>query len=183
MNTIDILGSLMKANMGASSGRLDTTFGNAGFGTPAGSSGGLPAGGSSGGIFDVLGKLAGSMLGGGTSAPAPGTGGGGRVVVHRTRKCAPVEVCGAICVAGGDGFNVTIRAIHISVPAAAGLQVFLVCAHGCIHRQRFTVCAHRWGRVRARSVTCCAGKGRGIHNTVDVKNLIVPGGIGWKSYL
>ena len=77
MNTIDILGSLMKANMGASSGRLDTTFGNAGFGTPAGSSGGLPAGGSSGGIFDVLGKLAGSMLGGGTSAPAPGTGGGG----------------------------------------------------------------------------------------------------------
>ena len=77
MNTIDILGSLMKANMGASSGRLDTTFGNAGFGTPAGSSGGLPAGGSSGGIFDVLGKLAGSMLGGGTSAPASGTGGGG----------------------------------------------------------------------------------------------------------
>ena len=77
MNTIDILGSLMKANMGASSGRLDTTFGNAGFGTPAGSSGGLPAGGASGGIFDVLGKLAGSMLGGGTSAPAPGTGGGG----------------------------------------------------------------------------------------------------------
>ena len=76
MNTIDILGSLMKANMGASSGRLDTTFGNAGFGTPAGGSGGLPGGGSSGGIFDVLGKMAGSMLGGGTSAPAPGTGGG-----------------------------------------------------------------------------------------------------------
>ena len=76
MNTIDILGSLMKANMGSSSGRLDTTFGNAGFGTPAGGSGGLPGGGSSGGIFDVLGKMAGSMLGGGTSAPAPGTGGG-----------------------------------------------------------------------------------------------------------
>lgn len=74
MNTIDILGSLMKANMGASSGRLDTTFGNAGYGAPAD---GLPGGGSSGGIFDVLGKLAGSMLGGGTSAPAPGTGGGG----------------------------------------------------------------------------------------------------------
>lgn len=77
MNTIDILGSLMKANMGASSGRLESTFGNNSFGAPAGGPGAVPGGGSSGAIFDVLGKLAGSMLGGGTSAPAPGTGGGG----------------------------------------------------------------------------------------------------------
>lgn len=77
MNTIDILGSLMKANMGASSGRLESTFGNNSFGAPAGSPGAAPGGGSSGAIFDVLGKLAGSMLGGGNSAPAPGTGSGG----------------------------------------------------------------------------------------------------------
>ena len=74
MNTLDILGSLMKANMGASSGRLDNTFGNKDFGAPAGGPGAMPGGGSSGGIFDVLGKMAGSMLGGG--APASDTRGG-----------------------------------------------------------------------------------------------------------
>ncbi len=69
MNTLDILGSLMKANMGASSGRLDNTFGNKGFGVPGGGPGTMPGGGASGGIFDVLGKMAGSMLGGDAAAP------------------------------------------------------------------------------------------------------------------
>ena len=77
MNTLDILGSLMKANMGASSGRLENTFGNKGFGAPAGSAGAIPGGASSGAIFDVLGKMAGSMLGGSQGAPVPGGGSGG----------------------------------------------------------------------------------------------------------
>jgi uncharacterized membrane protein YebE (DUF533 family) len=76
MNTIDILGSLMKANMGASSGRLENTFGNGGFGMPAGRSAGMPGGGSAGSIFDMLGKMAGPMSGGGRSSPVPGATGG-----------------------------------------------------------------------------------------------------------
>jgi uncharacterized membrane protein YebE (DUF533 family) len=75
MNTLDILGSLMKANMGASSGRLENTIGNKGFGAPAGGAGAIPGGGSSSAIFDVLGKMAGSMLGGSQGAPVPGGGG------------------------------------------------------------------------------------------------------------
>ena len=75
MNTLDILGSLMKANMGASSGRLENTFGNKGFGAPAGGAGAISGGGSSSAIFDVLGKMAGSMLGGSQGAPVPGGGG------------------------------------------------------------------------------------------------------------
>jgi uncharacterized membrane protein YebE (DUF533 family) len=75
MNTLDILGSLMKANMGASSGRLENTFGNKGFGAPAGGAGAIPGGGSSSAIFDVLGKMAGSMLGGSQGTPVPGGGG------------------------------------------------------------------------------------------------------------
>ena len=74
MNTLDILGSLMKANMGASSGRLDKTFGNMDLGAPAGGPGAMQGGGSSGGIFDVLGKMAGSMLDDG--APVSDTRGG-----------------------------------------------------------------------------------------------------------
>ena len=75
MNTLDILGSLMKANMGASSGRLENTVGNKGFGIPAGGTGAIPGGGSSSAIFDMLGKMAGSMLGGTEGAPVPGGGG------------------------------------------------------------------------------------------------------------
>jgi uncharacterized membrane protein YebE (DUF533 family) len=77
MNTIDILGSLIKAKMGASSGRLETTFGNSGFGTAAGRSAGLPGGGSAGSIFDMLGKMSGSVLGGGARAPGTEGGSGG----------------------------------------------------------------------------------------------------------
>jgi uncharacterized membrane protein YebE (DUF533 family) len=77
MNTLDILGSLMKANMGASSGRLENTFGNKGFGGPAGGSAGMAGGGSAGTIFDMLGKMSGSVLGGGARAPGTGGGSGG----------------------------------------------------------------------------------------------------------
>ena len=78
MNSLDILGSLIKGSMGASAGRLDRTFGNQGPGTPAGGAAGM-SGAGSGALFDILGKVAGSMLGGGASAPAPapGTGGSG----------------------------------------------------------------------------------------------------------
>jgi uncharacterized membrane protein YebE (DUF533 family) len=90
MNPFDILGSLMNGRMGPSAGRLERTFGNGRFGAPGGmfggtpggmpqgsptgmSGGGMPAGGS-GAIFDMLGKMAGSMLGGSASgAPASGT--------------------------------------------------------------------------------------------------------------
>lgn len=80
MNSLDILGSLIKGQMGASAGRLDRTFGNQGSGTHGGGAGGMPGAGS-GALFDILGKVAGSMLGGGASAPAPapapGSGSGG----------------------------------------------------------------------------------------------------------
>lgn len=76
MNSLDILGSLIKGSMGASSGRLDRTFGNQGPGAPAGGAAGM-SGAGSGALFDILGKVAGSMMGGGASAPAPGTGGSG----------------------------------------------------------------------------------------------------------
>lgn len=76
MNSLDILGSLIKGSMGASAGRLDRTFGNQGPGAPAGGAAGM-SGAGSGALFDILGKVAGSMMGGGASAPAPGAGGSG----------------------------------------------------------------------------------------------------------
>lgn len=75
MNSLDILGSLIKGSMGASAGRLDRTFGNQGSSAPAGGVAGMPGTGS-GALFDILGKVAGSMLGGGASAPAPGASAG-----------------------------------------------------------------------------------------------------------
>ena len=72
MNSLDILGSLINGQMGASAGRLDRTIGNQGSNAP----GGMPGAGS-GSLFDMLGKVAGSMLGGGASAHAPGAGSGG----------------------------------------------------------------------------------------------------------
>ena len=76
MNSLDILGSLIKGQMGASAGRLDRTFGNQGSATPGGGAGSMQGAGS-GALFDILGKVAGSMLGGGAPAPAPGSGSGG----------------------------------------------------------------------------------------------------------
>ena len=79
MNPFDILGSLMNSRMGPSAGRLERTFGNGGFGAPGGMTGAGMPGGGPGGLFDMLGKVAGSMLGGSASgAPgAPRTGGSG----------------------------------------------------------------------------------------------------------
>jgi len=88
MNPFDILGSLMQGGMGPSTGRLERTFGNQGFGGPGGMFGGGPGGmpsggpggmsgggpgGMGGGVFDMLGKMMGSMMGGGS---APSAGGG-----------------------------------------------------------------------------------------------------------
>ena len=77
MNSLDILGSLLNGRMGPSAGRLERTVGNQGLGKPGGMFGGGPGGiqggsqgGAAGSIFDMLGKLAGSMQGGG----APGAG-------------------------------------------------------------------------------------------------------------
>ena len=100
MNPFDILGSLLKGQMGPSAKRLEHTFGNRGFGapggmfgggpggTPYGGGGGMPPGPPSGmgggpggmfgggpqGIFDMLSKLAGALFGGG--APSGGRSGG-----------------------------------------------------------------------------------------------------------
>jgi uncharacterized membrane protein YebE (DUF533 family) len=89
MNPFDILGSLMQGGMRPSGGRLERTFGNQGFGGHGGMPGsgpsGMPPGGPGGmspgmpgnmggGVFDMLGKMAGSIFGGGG---APGTGGSG----------------------------------------------------------------------------------------------------------
>lgn len=84
MNSLDILGSLLKGSMGPSTGRLERTVGNRGFGAPGGMFGGGPGGmqggspgGGAGSILDMLGKLAGSMQGGG-SPGGMGPGGMGR---------------------------------------------------------------------------------------------------------
>lgn len=82
MNSLDILGSLLKGRMGPSTGRLEHTVGNKGFGAPGGvfggGHGGMQSGGPGGGagsIFDMLGKLAGSMQGGGSpGGMGPGMG-------------------------------------------------------------------------------------------------------------
>lgn len=82
MNSLDILGSLLKGRMGPSTGRLEHTVGNKGFGAPGGvfggGHGGMQSGGPGGGagsIFDMLGKLAGSMQGGGfPGGMGPGMG-------------------------------------------------------------------------------------------------------------
>jgi len=79
MNALDILGSLMKGGMGPSTGRLDRTVGNKGFGAPGGmyggGSGGMQGGspGGGGSIIDMLGKLAGGAQGG-------SSGGGGSII-------------------------------------------------------------------------------------------------------
>ncbi len=68
MNPFDILGSLMQGGMGPSAGRMQDMFGRQGGGMP----GGMPQqGGPGGGLFDMLGKIAGPMMSGGSQ------GGGG----------------------------------------------------------------------------------------------------------
>ena len=102
MNSLDILGALLKGRMGPSAGRLEHTVGNKGFGTPGGmpggGSGGMQGGsqgGGAGSIFDMLGKLAGSMQGGGVPGAGHGSSGG----------FSPGDLLGSIgkVVLGGSG--------------------------------------------------------------------------------
>jgi uncharacterized membrane protein YebE (DUF533 family) len=70
MNPFDILGSLMQGGMRPSAGRMQDMFGRQGpggmFGGPGGMPGGMPQqGGPGGGLFDMLGKIAGPMMSGG----------------------------------------------------------------------------------------------------------------------
>ena len=106
MNALDILGSLMKGGMGSSTGRLDRTVNNKGFGAPGGmyggGSGGMQGGspGGGGSIIDMLGKLAGGTQGG-------SSGGGGSIIdilgslAGGTQGGAP----GAGRSSGGGGFS------------------------------------------------------------------------------
>jgi uncharacterized membrane protein YebE (DUF533 family) len=94
MNPYDILGSLMQGGMGPTAGRMQDMFGRQGpggmFGGPGGMPGGMPQqGGPGGGLLDMLGKIAGPMLGGGG-----GQGGGMPVDVLK-------QIGGAIF--GGQG--------------------------------------------------------------------------------
>jgi uncharacterized membrane protein YebE (DUF533 family) len=74
MNAFDILGSLMKVGMGPSAGRLQDMFrGQGPGGIFGGQAGGMPQqGGPGGGLFDMLGKMAGPMMGGGGSQASGG---------------------------------------------------------------------------------------------------------------
>jgi uncharacterized membrane protein YebE (DUF533 family) len=66
MNAFDILGSLMQGGMRPTSGRLQDMFGGQVPGGPFGGPGGMPQqGGPGGGLFDMLSKIAGPMMGGG----------------------------------------------------------------------------------------------------------------------
>lgn len=117
MNSLDILGSLIKGHMGASTGRLDRTFGNQGSGAPAG---GMPGAGS-GDLFDILGKVAGSVLGGG--APAPGTGSGGGFSTADILTTLGKSVFGGSSNSGlgsaGAGMNTVIGALAAQALAMA----------------------------------------------------------------
>jgi uncharacterized membrane protein YebE (DUF533 family) len=77
MNAFDILGSLMQGGMKPTAGRLQDVLGRLGPEVLGGTLGGAPAGqpqaGGPGALFDILGKVAGPMLGGG----AQGAGSGG----------------------------------------------------------------------------------------------------------
>jgi len=68
MNAFDILGSLMQGGMRPSAGRMQDMFGRQGPGGMFGGPGGMPQGGmpqgGAGGLFDMLGKIAGPMMSG-----------------------------------------------------------------------------------------------------------------------
>ena len=68
MNAFDILGSLMQGGMRPSAGRMQDMFGRQGLGGMFGGPGGMPQGGmpqgGAGGLFDMLGKIAGPMMSG-----------------------------------------------------------------------------------------------------------------------
>jgi len=83
MNPFDILGSLLKGQMGPSAKRLEHTFGNRGFGAPGGMFGGGPGGtpyGGGGGMPpgppSGMGGGPGGMFGGGPGGMPPGGPGG-----------------------------------------------------------------------------------------------------------
>jgi uncharacterized membrane protein YebE (DUF533 family) len=84
MNAMDLLGTIMNSGMSRSSGhRIEHSMGSSGMGTPGGILGqvlGGGAGAGSGGLMDVLGKMAGSLDQGNTRTAAPagwGTAGSG----------------------------------------------------------------------------------------------------------
>ncbi len=80
MNAFDILGSLMQGGMRPSAGRMQDMFGRQGPGGMFGGPGGMPQGGmpggmpqgGAGGLFDMLGKIAGPMMSGGSSQSGGG---------------------------------------------------------------------------------------------------------------
>jgi uncharacterized membrane protein YebE (DUF533 family) len=80
MNPFDILGSLMQGGMRPTNGRMQDMFNRQGpggiFGGPPGHMpGGMPQqGGPGGGLFDILGKIAGPMLSGGSQGSGQGGG-------------------------------------------------------------------------------------------------------------
>jgi len=80
MNPFDILGSLMQGGMPPTAGRMQEMFNRQGFGgmfgaPPGRMPGGMPQqGGPGGGLFDMLGKIAGPMLSGGSQGSSQGGG-------------------------------------------------------------------------------------------------------------
>jgi len=69
MNPFDILGSLMQGGMRPTAGHLQDMFGRQG---PGGMFGGIPQqSGPGGGLFDMLGKIAGPMMSGGQGGGMP----------------------------------------------------------------------------------------------------------------
>ncbi len=76
MNPFDILGSLMQGGMRPSSGRLEDTFGNQGFGGPGGMFGGGPGGMPGSGPGSMPGGWPGGMPGGGPGGMPGGFPGG-----------------------------------------------------------------------------------------------------------
>ncbi|HYN77318.1 MAG TPA: tellurite resistance TerB family protein [Lamprocystis sp. (in: g-proteobacteria)] len=103
MNALDILGAVMQSGMSPQAGSrmgdvLGQMMGQMTGGAPAGAPGVGQAGAPGGGIFDVLSKVAGSVLGGQGSAPSAGSLGGFPTEILK-------QVAGAMLGGSGSGGN------------------------------------------------------------------------------
>jgi uncharacterized membrane protein YebE (DUF533 family) len=120
MNALDILGAVMQSGMSPQAGsRIGTVLAQMMSqmtgGAPAGSPGGGQAGAPGGGIFDVLSKVAGSVMGGSGSAP----GGAGGFPTEILKQVAGAVLGGPASPGGNAGAGLGSMAVFGTLAAQA----------------------------------------------------------------
>ena len=101
MNAMDLLGALMNSGMSRSGGRrIENSIGSSGIGAPGGILGQLLGGGGgsaagSGGLTDMLGKMAGSLSQGGSGGAVPA----GKVSRAHSKRSGPLAASPSVAVA------------------------------------------------------------------------------------